>query len=78
MLSDHGVFALSEDYATREVDNDVIYGVFGEDGDRDVCVDNDDYNGDIDDGDKMSMMMLIFIMMMNMMMGVTFVMIYIG
>ena len=43
-----------------------------------ALIDNDDYNGDIDDGDKMAMMMLIFIMMMNMMMGVTFVMIYIG
>ncbi len=77
MLSDHGFFALIEDYATREVDNDAIYVFFCEDGDRDVCVDNDDYNGDIDDGDKMAMMILIFIMMMNMIMGVTFVMIYI-
>jgi hypothetical protein len=41
-----------------------------------ALIDNDDYSGDIDDGDKMAMMMLIFTMMMNMMMGVTF-MIYI-
>jgi hypothetical protein len=40
LISNHGFFALNEDYATREVDNDVvIYGFFGEDGDRDICVD---------------------------------------
>ncbi len=43
-----------------------------------ALIDNDDYNGDIVDGVKMAMMILIFIMMMNMMLGVTFMMIYIG
>ncbi len=79
LLSDHGFFALIEDYATREVDNDVIYGFFMKMViEMFALIDIDDYNGDIDDGYKMAMMMLIFIMMMNMMMGVTFMMIYIG
>ena len=51
---------------------------FAEDADdRDVGVDNDDDDGGIDDGDIIAMMMLILIMRINMMMGVTLIIIYI-
>ena len=51
-------FALSDDYATREVDSDVIYVfvIFAEDVDRHVGVANDGDDGDIDDGDIMTRM----------------------
>ena len=51
-------FALSDDYAIREVDGDVIYVfvIYAQDVDRYVGVDNDDDDGDIDDGDMMARM----------------------
>ncbi len=56
-------FALSDDYATREVDSHVIcvFVIFAEDVDRHVDVDNDDDDGDIDDGDMMARMMMMTI-----------------
>ena len=55
-----GIFALSDDYATREVDSDgiCVFVIFAEDVDRHVGVDNDDDDADIDDGDMMAMMMM--------------------
>ena len=50
---------------------------FSENADRDFGVDNDDDDGGIDDGDIMAMMMLIWIMMIDMTMGVTVMMTYI-
>ena len=56
-------FALSDDYATREVDSDVIYVfvIFAEDVDRHVGIDDDDDDGDIDDVDMMARMMMMTI-----------------
>jgi hypothetical protein len=72
------LFALSKDYATRGVDSDFIDVFFAENVDRNFGVDNDDDDdGDIDGGDIMTMMMLIWIMMIDMMMRVTSMMIYI-
>ena len=51
-------FYLSDDYATRKVDSDVIcvFAIFPEDVDRHVGVANDGDDGDIDDGDIMTRM----------------------
>ena len=53
-------FAFGDDYATREVDSDVIsvFVIFPEDVDRYVDVANDGDDGDIDDGDMMARMMM--------------------
>jgi len=71
------LFPLSEDYVTRGVDCNFIDVFFSENADRDFGVDNDDDDGGIDDGDIMAMMMLIWIMMIDMTMGVTVMMTYI-
>ena len=60
------------------MDSDFIDVFFAENVDRNFGVDNDDDDdGDIDGGDIMTMMMLIWIMMIDMMMRVTSMMIYI-
>ena len=57
------IFALGDDYATREVDSDVscVFVIFAEDVDRHVGVGNDDVDADIDDGDMMARMMMMTI-----------------
>ncbi len=63
LISDCGFFSLGDDYATREVDSDVIcvFVFFAEDVDRHVGVDNDDDDDDIDDGGMMTRMMIMTI-----------------